>query len=101
MPCACEQPPRDYLAGARSGNSIRAELLCLLIGKQSPPDQYFRYDCYIGFKLPIFTNARILGKSAIKTDAQPAWSTFAAITFWEDAQSHRFQDDLGTMAILK
>jgi hypothetical protein len=67
MPCACEQRPRDYLAGARSGNSIRAELLCLLIGKQSQPDQYFHHDCYIGFKLPIFTKARISGKSATKT----------------------------------
>src|SRR4051812_7323494 len=67
MPCACMQPPRDYLAGARSGNSIRAELLCLLIGRQSQPDQYFHYDCYTGFKLPIFTKTRIRGKSAIKT----------------------------------
>jgi hypothetical protein len=38
MPCAWERLPHGYLAGARSGYSIPAELLSPLIGSQSRPD---------------------------------------------------------------
>jgi hypothetical protein len=54
---------RVDLAGARSGYSISAESLCPLIGSQSRPDQYFRYDCYFRQGFPRFTNARISGKN--------------------------------------